>query len=42
MFMASSGDVIGEESGLQSVASAIGTPARRNASTGGGVVSRSV
>ena len=35
MFMASSSDVMGEEPGLQSVATAIGTPAFRKASTGG-------
>ena len=35
MFMARSSEVIGEEPGLQSVATAIGTPARRSASTGG-------
>ena len=35
MFMASSSEVSGEVPGLQSVASAIGTPCRRNSSTGG-------
>ena len=37
----SSGEVVGEVPGLQSVATAIGTPARRSASTGGSRVSRS-
>jgi hypothetical protein len=40
MFIASSGEVSGEVPGLQSVATAIGTPARRSASTGGRRVSR--
>ena len=41
MFMVSSSEVIGEVPGLQSVAIAIGTPCRRNASTGGSCFSRS-
>ena len=41
MFRMSSSEEIGEVPGLQSVASAIGTPARRSASTGGRRVSRS-
>ncbi len=40
MFIASSSEVIGEVPGLQSVASAIGTPAARSAATGGSLVSR--
>ena len=40
MFIASSSEVMGEVPGLQSVATAIATPAARNAATGGGVVSR--
>ena len=40
MFMTSKGDVRGEVPGLQSVASAMGTPAARSASTGGNRVSR--
>ena len=42
MFIASSSEVIGEDPGLQSVATAIGTPAARSAATGGACVSRSV
>ena len=40
MFITSSGEVIGEVPGLQSVASAIRTPAARSASIGGSLVSR--
>jgi hypothetical protein len=40
MFIASRIDVSGEVPGLQSVATAIGTPAARSCATGGGVVSR--
>ncbi len=40
MFMVSSSDVSGEVPGLQSVASAIGTPAALKASIGGRRVSR--
>ena len=40
MFIASSKDVMGEVPGLQSVETAIGTPAARKADTGGGCVSR--
>ena len=40
MFMVSSREVSGEVPGLQSVASAIGTPAARRASIGGTRVSR--
>ena len=41
MFMASSSDVIGDDPGLQSVASAMATPCARNASIGGNWLSRS-
>ena len=40
MFMASRGEVRGEVPGLQSVATAMATPASRSACTGGGVSSR--
>ena len=40
MFRTSNGDVSGDVPGLQSVASAIGTPAARNAAIGGSTVSR--
>ena len=40
MFIASSREVMGEVPGLQSVDTAIGTPASRNAATGGCTVSR--
>ena len=40
MFMTSSGEVSGEVPGLQSVASAIGTPCLRSRSMGGTRVSR--
>ena len=40
MFMASSSEVIGEVPGLQSVATAIGTPCFRNSAIGGAFVSR--
>ena len=40
MFIASSGEASGEEPGLRSVATAMRTPWRRNASTGGAWVSR--
>ena len=42
MFMARSSEVIGEEPGLASVDTAIATPWRRKASTGGACVSRSM
>ena len=42
MFIVSNSEVSGDEPGLQSLASAIGTPARRSAATGGICVSRSV
>ena len=42
MFIARSSEVIGEDPGLQSVATAIGTPAARSAATGGTCVSRRV
>ena len=42
MFIASSGEVSGDDPGLQSVARAIGTPWRRIASTGGACRSRRV
>jgi hypothetical protein len=42
MFMLKSSEDIGDEPGLQSVATAIGTPASRNASIGGATVSRNV
>ena len=38
--IASSGEVIGDVPGLQSVATAIATPASRSFSTGGALVSR--
>ena len=40
MFMVSSSEVSGEVPGLQSVATAIGTPCLRNSSIGGFLVSR--
>jgi len=42
MFIVSSGDARGDEPGLQSVASAMGTPYSRKASIGGACVSRNV
>ena len=42
MFIASRIDVIGDVPGLQSVATAIGTPCLRKSSTGGAWVSRRV
>ena len=42
MFIISSGDNVGDEPGLWSVASAIGTPASRSAATGGNCVSQKV
>ena len=41
MLSISSSDVVGEVPGLQSVATAIGTPRARNAASGGNCVSRS-
>jgi hypothetical protein len=40
MLSISSGESVGDEPGLWSVAIAIGTPAARNAATGGSLVSR--
>ena len=42
MFMVSVSEVMGDDPGLQSVASAIGTPAARRAAMGGACVSRKV
>ena len=42
MFIASSSEAIGDEPGLQSVATAIGTPCARKRAIGGACVSRSV
>ena len=42
MVMATSNDPSGEEPGLQSVATAIGTPCSRSSPIGGNCVSRSV
>ena len=42
MFIASSSEASGEEPGLQSLATAIGTPSARSRSTGGTRVSRRV